>query len=298
MQDINHLATMSEIGIDRRMTVGEVFMHFRQMPEMRKLVEQCYLDEDLLMATRRFYDSEEFGAIQELVSRYGIKPRPRTLVLDIGAGNCVMSLAWKWAGYKVLSVEVDGDDIVGLGATRSFIHQIPQDMLLCMAIGEQLPFPDKSVNIVYIRQVLHHAASLKDMCREIYRVLVPNGLLLATREHVISKPSDLGTFLENHPVHSYTGGENALLLQEYLAALGEAGFKHIRVLGRWESVINYYPCSRQEFEGRFRRVLARRLGENVAYILSRNRLLQKAFGRYLSMRDNTPGRLYSFIAKR
>jgi len=281
---------------EKSMTVGEVFKHFRQLPEMRRLVEDCYLDEDILGAAERFYRSEEFSSVIENISSQGISAPG--LVLDLGGGNGIASLAYHWAGYKVILAEPDDDDIVGIGAIASSIRRGEYKVGLCKAVGEHLPFPNCTFDIVYARSVLHHVGDLDAVCAEVYRVLRPGGVFAATREHVISKPSDLKVFLENHPVHRYTGGEKALLLEQYCAALKRAGFSKIKVLSPRQSVINYYPMTRLQYVDECRSALNKFLGRKIGRYLATKPFVLRLYGWYLTRRDQTPGRLYSFIGIR
>jgi len=279
-----------------KVTPGQIFRHFRQLPEMRKLVEDCYLDEDVFGAAGRFYRSEEFSSVIGYVSSKGISPP--SLVLDLGGGNGIASLAYYWAGYNVVLVEPDEDDIVGIGAAASFIRQSEYKVELCKAVGERLPFPNCTFDIVYARSVLHHVRDLDAVCAEVYRVLRPCGLFVATREHVISKQSDLQVFLDNHPVHRYTGGEKALLLAQYCTALKRAGFYRINVLGPWQSVINYYPMSRSQYADLCSSALIKFFGPNLGLYLASKPFILRLCGWYLTKREQTPGRLYSFIGVR
>ena len=61
-----------------------------------------------------------------------------------------------------------------------------------------------------------------------FRVLRPDGIFIAAREHVISREADLGRFLDQHPLHHLYGGENAFLLERYIGALHNAGFDERR----------------------------------------------------------------------
>ncbi|RIK75634.1 SAM-dependent methyltransferase [candidate division KSB1 bacterium] len=284
------------VNRDQRMTVGQVVECFRQMPEKRQLIEHCYLDENLLLAARRFYGSEEFLSIMEHVVRRGL--HASGLVLDLGGGNGVASLAWNWAGHHVVLMEPDKSDVVGLGAITPLLKQGEYNIKACAAIGESLPFSDNTFDIVYARQILHHVSNLDAVCAEAYRVLKSKRLFIATREHVISKPGDLSAFLGNHPVHQYTGGENAYLLTEYYNALKRAGFKKIEILGPWESVINYYPMSKSEFVDRCFKSLRKHIGVRLGQYLAAKRSIQRFYGRYRTVRNQTPGRLYSFLAMR
>ncbi len=151
--------------------------------------------------------------------------------------------------------------------------------------GEQLPFPDASFDLVYCRAVLHHARDLRQLCREASRVLRPGGVFIASREHVISKKTDLPIFLEGHPLHKLHGGENAYLLDEYLGAIREGGVEVIHVLNPKESDVNLFPSTR----GELKRHISGKVGWPFPEVIPD--LALKLYGAALQ----TPGRLYSFI---
>jgi len=261
---------------------------------MRKLVEDCYYDEDLLLAAKRFYESEEFSAVKGYLDLSDTE-KPG-LVLDVGGGNGVASLACRWAGWHPMLAEPDYSDVVGLGAIAPCLKQAGYDIGLCAAIGEALPFAGSTFHVVYTRQVLHHVPDLEAMCSEVFRVLKPKGMYIATREHVISKQSDLDIFLQNHPVHRLAGGENAHLLREYRTALKRAGFRKIRVLGPWQSVINYHPMTCSQYVDHCRASLSRCFGPRIARYLASSAFVLKLGGWYATRKDKTPGRMYSFVA--
>jgi ubiquinone/menaquinone biosynthesis C-methylase UbiE len=275
------------------MTPGEVFKMFRQMPNKRELVEACYLDEDLLKAAHRFYESDEF---QSALCLHSIRPDSR--VLDLGGGCGTASLAWYWAGHRVVLVEPDPDPIVGTGALKPIVAQNDFNIEIAGAFSESLPFSNQSFDVFYARQVLHHVTSLEQTCSEAYRVLKPGGALIITREHVISQPADVEIFRQNHPVHPYTGGENAHLLNSYRNAIKQAGFRRLRTLGPWEHVINYYPTPYEEIKKRVYPLYRKALGEKLARSIVGWSPMFALGGRYLGWRDHTPGRLYSFAAIR
>lgn len=275
------------------MTAGQVFKMFRQMPEMRELVESCYLDEDLIQAAQRFYQSKEFQVTLALH-----KLKPNSLVLDLGGGNGIVSLAWHWAGHRAILVEPDPDPIVGTGAIHPLLETGEYNINIASAFSENLPFPDGMFDIFYARQVLHHVTSLEQTCSEAYRVLKPGGLLIIVREHVITKPEDVEVFRQNHPVHQYTGEENAHLLKSYTRAVEQAGFHQLKVLGPWNSIINYYPIPQQQVARQCYYLFRKVVGSFLAQQLIKWTAMLQLGGRYLNARDHTPGRLYSFVARR
>jgi ubiquinone/menaquinone biosynthesis C-methylase UbiE len=277
-------------------TTDEVFKQFRQAPEMRDFVKKCYLDEDILEAARRFYVSEEFEAIRELARGHGFS-RPG-MVLDLGGGHGVASLAWQMAGHQVVLADPNRGDVTGLGAIRALVKNRTCSLTILAAIGEKIPCRDQAFDVVYGRQVLHHIHDLDAAAKEVYRVLVPGGAFLCTREHVISKPEDLEKFLDNHPTHRYTRDENARLVSDYTRALQKAGFRRVKVIGSWQSVVNYYPASKEDFISRCRLALARRFGAPISRYLAARQFLLPYYGWYMTKRDQTPGRMYSFLAAR
>jgi SAM-dependent methyltransferase len=161
--------------------------------------------------------------------------------------------------------------------------------------SERLPFSDASFDVVLARAVLHHTRNLERACCEFYRVLKPGGILIAAREHVITTESDLGQFLEQHPLHRLYGGEQAFQLSRYVSALKAAGFEPLKVLAPLESPVNLYPHTfdslRGEIVARLSRFFPARLAKIVwvpSWLFRRLLVVAK----YL---DNRPGRLYSFV---
>jgi len=274
-------------------TPGQVFAHFKQLPEMQEFIRACYYD-DVQEAARRFCCSSEFAEVKSFVAKWG--KEPPGLVLDLGGGNGMGSLAWEMNGYRAILLEPDPDIVVGYGAILPLITQGRTAVRVCAAVAESIPFPETVVDIVYIRQVLHHVPDLDKAAAEIHRVLKPGGVCLATREHVISKREDLERFRAAHIIHKYTGGENAYLAEEYIRALRRAGFKHVTVRRRWESSINYYPTTGDQLTDILIQHAQGFCGECAAQRLVRIRPIHRLLSRLLASRDDEPGRMYSFLA--
>ncbi|HKB60712.1 MAG TPA: methyltransferase domain-containing protein, partial [Gallionellaceae bacterium] len=153
--------------------------------------------------------------------------------------------------------------------------------------GEYLPFEDETFDLVHARQVLHHARDLAQLCREAVRVLKKGGVLVATREHVISRPEELAKFQAAHPLHQLYGGENAYRAAEYITALESAGLELTAVLNPMQSDINLFPQTRSGI----RRAIARRLRLPAAFIPD---WALDWIGRL----SRAPGRLYTFVGRK
>jgi SAM-dependent methyltransferase len=261
-----------------------------EQPSYAETVRDCYYDPPLARAAARYLASDEFKAVLALL------PPPPGKALDLGAGNGISSYALARAGYQVTAVEPDASALVGRGA----IAQLAAEEGLAIAVregtGERIPLRTGELEVVFARQVLHHARDLPALCAEMARVLRPGGRLVAVRDHVITREADLPTFLANHPLHRLYGGENAYRLSEYRRALEGAGFRIVTMLRSFDSVINYYPHTRATLRAELiRRSHRVPIAGGVASALLANDRVFDATLALLSRVDRRPGRLVSFV---
>ena len=271
---------------------------YRQQPGNEEGVRANYFDRDALAAADRFAASEEFAETWALV------PEGARTLLDLGAGAGIASYAFARKGCAVTAVEPDPSEQVGAGAISKLAALPGVPITVKVGFGEELGLASDSYDVVYARQVLHHARDLNEFCREAARVMRPGGVFIATREHVLRDRSDLSKFLESHPLHRHYGGENAFLRDEYLGAIRGAGLEVTRVIYPYESAINYFPLDEHAVKKRGFSLWMRRSGwrkfENVAWRLGGpvlTRLFRSPIRRALE-HDYYPGILYSFVARK
>lgn len=271
------------------MTTEEAVLKLRDDPRFADLVRDAYLGPDVLGNAERFLASGEFAALLGIL---GDRLRGAA-VLDVGAGTGIASYAFARSGAReVVALEPDPSEVVGQGAIRRLARGLP--LTIATGFGEALPFPDGRFDVVYARQVLHHARDLDGLVAECARVTAPGGLVLATREHVVDDPAQLEAFLAAHPVHRLAGGEHAYPLAAYLAAFRRAGLRGPKVLGPYDSVVNAFPEIPDD--ATLRRyptvLLERRLGA-LGRLASRVPGVTSIVRRLMDR--PTPGRLYSFV---
>jgi ubiquinone/menaquinone biosynthesis C-methylase UbiE len=152
---------------DETLTWEAAVQSLKEQPDYSELVKACYYDDPLEDACQRFYASVEWVATRDLL------PAVRGDALDIGAGRGISSYALSQDKWRVTALEPDPSLIVGAGAIRSLSKEL--GIQVVQTWGEALPFEDASFDLVYCRQVLHHAKDLKKLCAEAGRVLKPGG---------------------------------------------------------------------------------------------------------------------------
>lgn len=274
------------------LTVEQAFRQLMETAPGRDLAYLCYYDTDVLAACERFASSNEWRAVTSQITRMGLTGRR---VLDLGAGNGIASYALAKLGFTVTAVEPDPSSLVGYGALLQMVEKTAFPITHVAAFGENLPLPDHSFDLIYCRQVLHHAQDLPRMLAEVARLLVPGGVLVAAREHVVDGHESLLAFLSQHPLHPLTGGEGAFTLDQYLGAMRASGFSVQHVWGPWDSAINTYPMTVSVLRAAIRDYTHPKWGRLSPLVVMlpgwRKRCLKN-----MSTDDRTPGRLYSFLS--
>lgn len=279
------------------LTWEETAQWLRRQHDQAEVVRACYLDDPLIEAARRFAESQEWNAVRRFL------PRSRGQALDLGAGRGISSYALARDGWQVVALEPDPSSLVGATAIHALVEESGLNISVIRGFGESIASKENTFDLVYARQVLHHSKSLALFCQEVARVIKPKGWFIATREHVISKPEDLSEFLSSHPFNRFHGGENAFILDEYVSAIENSGLRILRILGSFDTVINYFPMDYNEWRRKCIEPLVQQIGYKSAVILTSQRhfmgrfLLRRLSAR-LSSSTNTPGRMYSFVAEK
>jgi len=278
----------------QNLSFEEVVLRCRKVPSLQELIRGAYLDEDLEAAAMRFLSSEEWAALK------GLLPPNKSAILDLGAGRGIVSCALAREGWEVTALEPDPSSVVGADAIRELSSALNVQVNVVQQFATEAALPDVSYDAVYCRAVMHHIDDLPAVCREVCRVLKPGGIFIASREHVISTVDEQDAFLDSNPMHRMHSGEKALLRCDYESAMASAGFQITKVLGHYDSPINYHPMSMAEWASFCRQPLCEatcyKFGNLVAsekWAIGRTLLHYMA--RSASLRCRIPGRLYTWV---
>lgn len=278
-------------------TWEEAIQMLRKDPQHRDFLYYSYLTDDLLDNGRRYRESGEFKEILRVIRNNN---PDANRVLDMPAGNGIASYAFAKEGFVVTALEPDPSGTVGRGAIEVMKQsERLTNISIESGYGESMPYGNESFDVVFVRQGLHHAASLPWMVGEIYRVLKREGIFIGAREHVVDDYNQsLKDFLDSQPDHQLYGGENAFTHEDYLKAIMKAGFRLLYDWGPYDSVVNLYPNDWDTLIQKYKK-------QNALFnlFLSNKRmvwLLKIPYQILLTLLKWTrkPGRLYTFIAKK
>lgn len=291
-EDIEHNSDDgSEMDDKAKYTWEEAVRILRDADEHRALIYNSYLTSDLVDNCRRFHASSEFEETLRILNKH---ISPGSNVLDIPAGNGIATYAFVKEGFAVTSVEPDPSDTVGRGAIEFVLNaeNMHDNVTIINGYGENIPLANETFDAVYVRQGLHHARDLQKMVNEINRVLKKGGVLIASREHVVNNYNgSLKAFLDSQPDHQLYGGEFAYTHRDYKKALAIGGFTIIGDMGPYDSIINMFPSSLEDFR---HRILASVIGKALARVLPTNMVCN--MGIWCLKKLKRPGRLHTFVA--
>ena len=113
-----------------------------------------------------------------LLRRY-VKPGQR--VLEVGAARCWGALHMVPRGVDYVATDILADPVIGLGRGEFYERHVgPFERV--QADGENLPFADRSFDLVYCVASLHHALDARKMLKEMARVTRRGGIVAALNE--------------------------------------------------------------------------------------------------------------------
>ena len=150
--------------------------------------------------------------------------------LELGAGDCTLSLEVAQVVKRVYAVDVSEEITKGLN--------LPPNFQLVLSDGCDIPVPPGSVHLAYSNQLLEHLHpdDAIEQLQNVYRTLVPGGLYLCFTPNRLSGPHDISRYFDQvatgFHLKEYTIGELNKLFRA-------AGFTTVRIyLGLGEKLLS------------------------------------------------------------
>ncbi len=170
--------------------------------------------------TRRLSVAERQQAAGRELSRIRRYLKADTRFLEVGAGDCALSLAAAALVKQVYAVDVS-EEITRRAAP-------PPNFQLVLSDGCSIPVPPGSIDVAYSNQLIEHLHpdDAAGQLRNIYEALAPGGLYLCLTPNRLSGPHDISRYFDpvatGFHLREYTATE---LSQLFL----RAGFARVSV---------------------------------------------------------------------
>jgi len=149
--------------------------------------------------------------------------QPGSVFLEIGAGDCSLSLAVAREVKQVYAIDVSTE------ATAQIVP--PPNFKLVISDGTSIPVPAGSVDLAFSNQLMEHLHpdDALEQLREIYTALAPGGRYLCATPNRLNGPHDISRGFDATAtglhLHEYT-------VRELVPIMKRAGFRLVQI---------YYP---------------------------------------------------------
>jgi SAM-dependent methyltransferase len=146
---------------------------------------------------------------------------PESVFLEVGAGDCAVTLAAAEIARKAIAVEVS--------PTIAANADTPPNFELLISDGTSIPVPPGSVDVVYSQQLMEHLhpEDALDQLRNIFAALAPGGRYFCSTPNRLTGPHDISRYFDKKAtgfhLKEYTVAELARLFRR-------TGFRDVRVI--------------------------------------------------------------------
>ncbi len=165
-------------------------------------------------------------------------------VLDLGAGNGWLCHRLAQTGHRAVALDIRDDDMDGLGAARD-LQADPRGRFQCVkASFADLPFADKSFDVVIFNASLHYAIELGSVLSEAIRVMRPGGVIAVLDSPCYAREKDGERMVAEKTAQGGAGfGARAeiLLTQNFIEFLTPERFKMAHDSLHWSRHRVWYP---------------------------------------------------------
>jgi glycosyltransferase involved in cell wall biosynthesis/ubiquinone/menaquinone biosynthesis C-methylase UbiE len=150
-------------------------------------------------------------------------------ILDMGAARGWAAKNFALKGCKAVAMDIVPDDQIGLGRSKALMKAACVYYDRIIGDNENFPMGDKAFDVVFCSGVIHHTDKLRDVLKNVYRVLDEDGTFIAINEPCIGVFESEQEFLKGSEEVKYNIKERRPTITQYYEALREAGFTQIRI---------------------------------------------------------------------
>lgn len=192
---------------ERKALYAEVYDElFRRVPKHPQLIE------------KRDYRQRREMAMQKLclIRRY---LRPDSVFLEIGPGDCALSLEVAKEVKKVFGIDVSQE------IARAIKY--PSNFELIISDGSSVEVQEGSVDVAYSNQLMEHLhpEDAKAQLKNIFTALSQRGVYICITPNKISGPHDISKYFDENPTGFHL---KEYSISELRKAFLEAGFSRIK----------------------------------------------------------------------
>ncbi len=148
---------------------------------------------------------------------------PGSAFLEVGAGDCALSLAMAAHCSRVYAIDVSAE----IAQTA----QAPSNFQLVLSDGRDIPVPPGSIGLAYSNQLMEHLHpdDAAEQLQNIAAALASDGVYICATPNRLSGPHDISALFDDVPrgfhLREYTTGELRAMLRA-------AGFRRVAALAR------------------------------------------------------------------
>lgn len=144
--------------------------------------------------------------------------RPTGTFLEIGAGDCALSIAVASAVRSVYAVDVSDEIMKDLS--------LPENVETRLSNGTNIPVPPGTIDVAYSNQVLEHLHpdDAFEQVRNIYDALAPGGVYICITPNRLSGPHDISKYFGDEVATGFHLKEYTFL--ELRQLFRRVGFAH------------------------------------------------------------------------
>jgi SAM-dependent methyltransferase len=159
--------------------------------------------------------------------------RPDTVFLEVGAGDCQLSLEIARRVKKVYALDVSDQITAGV--------RPPANFELILSDGTSIPAPPGSVTLAYSYQLMEHIhpEDALEQLGNIYRALAAGGTYMCITPNRVAGPHDISRLYDREArglhLKEYTIGELNRLFRK-------VGFRRVRVRLGWRGAFCNWPA--------------------------------------------------------